>query len=290
MESINSNLDNLSSDIFTGICLYLYGEDLIRVSELNPEFMKTLSDCYFLKKKSLQDFNKKIEIYNILIINLLLVYAMEANLKILPNVLIIDICYYLYGEDLIRVSEMNPRFMKILSSDQFIKKKSLYDFNVKTTWDKYIQYASNMHVTRYTCINNTFENSADALIKASMIHDIQLINLYIKKKSLKMFIIYGAARGGHLDIVMYMIEKGEKNYEVAMQYALDGGHIDVVKLLLEKGVNGNWIMPRAASAGHIDIVKLMLEKGANDYNLAIELARSSGHMDIADLLLSKINN
>ena len=224
MEPINSYLDSLSSDIFTDICFYLYGEDLIRVSEMNPEFIKTLSDSYFLKKKSFHDFNKKIG-----------------------------------------------------------------------TWDEYIQYTSNKHVTRYSLNNNILK-------KASMIHDKQLINFLINEMNnlwkvgchvnipfIIMSGLLGAARGGHLDIVKLMLEKGADNkYNWAMLNAANGGHIDIVKFILEKGANNyNHTMVCAANGGHIDIVKLMLEKGANHYNKAMENAANGGHIDIINLMLEK---
>ena len=225
MEPINSYLDNLSSDIFTDICFYLYGEDLIRVSEMNPVFMKILSDKCFLKKKSFHDFNKKIG-----------------------------------------------------------------------TWHEYIQYTSNnKHVTRYSLNNNILK-------KASMIHDKQLINFLINEMNnlwkagchvdipvIMMSGLYGAARGGHLDIVMYMIEKGaDYKYNWAMSNAASGGHIDIVKFMLEKGANNyNRTMLDAASGGYIDIVKLMLEKGANYYNKAMANAANGGHIDIVKLILEK---
>ena len=204
---------------------------------------------------------------------------MEEKLKILPNVLITDICQYLYGEDLIRVSEMDSRFMKILSNDHFLKKKSLEDFNKRLDkWDVYINYTSNKHVTRYSLYYNALE-------KASMIHDMQLIDLFINKNYIR-YGLLGAATGGHLDIVKLMLEKGANDYNGAFRGAVQYGHIDVVKLMLEKGANNyKYAISRAAEGGYIDIVKLMLEKGAYMYHeLAIVRARSSGHMDIVDLL------
>lgn len=76
--------------------------------------------------------------------------------------------------------------------------------------------------------------------------------------------LLGACRGGHIDIIKLMIEKGANNWNWGLFGACRGGHIDIVKLMIEKGVN-NWNLGLfgACCGGHIDIIKLMIEKGAN---------------------------
>ena len=46
----------------------------------------------------------------------------------------------------------------------------------------------------------------------------------------------GACRGGHIDMVKLMIEKGVKYWNCGLHIACKGGHMDIVKLLIESGV------------------------------------------------------
>jgi hypothetical protein len=45
--------------------------------------------------------------------------------------------------------------------------------------------------------------------------------------------MFEAARGGHLAVVKYMIEKGANEFKLAMMEACVNGHIEIVKLMIE---------------------------------------------------------
>ena len=45
----------------------------------------------------------------------------------------------------------------------------------------------------------------------------------------------GAAKGGRIDIVRLMFDKGANNFNEAMRFADFGGHRDIVQLMLDKG-------------------------------------------------------
>jgi len=84
-------------------------------------------------------------------------------------------------------------------------------------------------------------------------------------------------RGGHMDIVQYMIEKGANNWNSGLINACHGGHMDIVQLMIEKGAN-NWNsgLINACKEGHLagqeaknakhflDIVQLMINRGATE--------------------------
>jgi Ankyrin repeats (3 copies) len=94
-----------------------------------------------------------------------------------------------------------------------------------------------------------------------------------------------AARGGHMEIVNLMIEKGATDFDKAMNYAAYGGHIEIVKLMIKKGATDfDWAVRNAALGGHMEIVKLMIEKGATDFSRIIINAAEGGHMDIVEYL------
>ena len=97
-----------------------------------------------------------------------------------------------------------------------------------------------------------------------------------------------AAKGGHLNIVQLMLDKGADNFNWAMNSAAAGGHRDIVQLMLDKGANDfKRAMKYAALRGHIDIVQLMLDKGADNFNEAMSYAALGGHIDIVQLMLDK---
>ena len=80
------------------------------------------------------------------------------------------------------------------------------------------------------------------------------------------FGLYGACKGGHIDIVKFMIKEGNNNcyWNGGLYGACEGGHIDIVKLMIEKGANDwNKGLYYACQGGHINIVTLMVEKGAD---------------------------
>ena len=81
-----------------------------------------------------------------------------------------------------------------------------------------------------------------------------------------------------------------------MRYAAKGGHVDIVKLMIEKGaksgsrMNWNYGMRGAVKGGHIDIVKLMIEKEPKAVPEWIETgmyyAEKGGHKDMVELIRS----
>ena len=66
----------------------------------------------------------------------------------------------------------------------------------------------------------------------------------------------GAAKGGHLDLVKFFIEKGAKNWNLGMEGAAIGGHMEFVKFFIEKGARDwNSGMYGAAIGGHVELVE-----------------------------------
>jgi ankyrin repeat protein len=97
--------------------------------------------------------------------------------------------------------------------------------------------------------------------------------------------MYEAAKGGHMEIVKFMIEKGGKDFDWTMTNAARGGHMEIVKLMIEKGATDfNWAISYAAEGGHMEIVKFMIEKGATYFNWAMNNAAEGRHMEIVKYL------
>ena len=47
----------------------------------------------------------------------------------------------------------------------------------------------------------------------------------------------GACKGGHMNIVKFMIEKGANNWNSGLYGACYGGHINIINLMIEKGAD-----------------------------------------------------
>ncbi|KAI8989477.1 26S proteasome non-ATPase regulatory subunit 10-like protein [Pilobolus umbonatus] len=105
-----------------------------------------------------------------------------------------------------------------------------------------------------------------------------------------MFTVYQAAYEGKLFIVQQMIDrdasllyKQDEDCRGALHWASSGGHVDIVVYLLNKGVSINaqddagWTpLMIAVSAGHTDVVRTLLEKGA-DVSLENQIGQSALH-------------
>jgi Ankyrin repeats (3 copies) len=100
--------------------------------------------------------------------------------------------------------------------------------------------------------------------------------------------MYYAARGGHMEIVKLMIEKGVTDFNSGMRNAAEGGHMEIVKFLIEKGATGfSGAMAYAAKGGHMEIVKFMIEKGARDFDFTMRFAAKGGYMEIVKFMIEK---
>ena len=97
--------------------------------------------------------------------------------------------------------------------------------------------------------------------------------------------LYGAAMGGHMDIVQLMLDKGTINYDWGLRGAAMGGHMDIVQLMLSKGAKPNDGLWGAARRGHLEIVWLMLEQGADPNKAYAGLIPVIGGTERFDLAL-----
>ena len=95
-------------------------------------------------------------------------------------------------------------------------------------------------------------------------------NMYIVEKILKqetvcdtnIYLKY-ACKGGHLDIVNLLIERGATWWNDGLYYACFGGHLDLAMLMIERGAcRWNDGLRGACEGGHSDLVTFMIERGA----------------------------
>ncbi len=85
--------------------------------------------------------------------------------------------------------------------------------------------------------------------------------------------------------INYCIKKGADEWNWGLEGACKGGHLDIIELMIDKGAN--WGLEGACKGGHLDIIELMIEKGAKDWNWGLEGACEGGHLDIIKLMIKK---
>ena len=98
--------------------------------------------------------------------------------------------------------------------------------------------------------------------------------------------LYGACRGGNLDLIKLMMTKGANDWNGGLYSACQGGHKEIIELMIAKGAyDWNGGLYSACQGGHKEIVELMIAKGADDYNLYGGCR--GGHKDIVELMILK---
>lgn len=96
-----------------------------------------------------------------------------------------------------------------------------------------------------------------------------------------------ASKHGHLHIVKWLMEYGEKPSSWAMDYAAMNGHLHVLKWLYSQNVPcSHWAIDTASEYGHFDTVKWLLSINAECSDWALQKSAQNGHFDIVVLLMN----
>lgn len=148
--------------------------------------------------------------------------------------------------------------------------------------------------------------------------------LYVSKRERRsslIFIRYGAAKGGHLNIVQYLLSKqgdpldveqiiagaadgdptavqqllsgaadgGPTAAEQIMAGAAKGGHMSLVLKYLDFGDKHSWDrgLINAARIGDMKLIQLFINKGADEWNRSLETAAISNDTRIIDFFIKK---
>ena len=87
----------------------------------------------------------------------------------------------------------------------------------------------------------------------------------------------------------YDNDTNENVLNAALEVASRGGNVDVVKILLEKGADDiEYAMLNAVYYGNVDLVKYLIEKGAKDFNYYLNMSKGEGHSDIIKFFEEKL--
>jgi hypothetical protein len=115
-----------------------------------------------------------------------------------------------------------------------------------------------------------------------------------KRVSMKKF--EAACLAGNTNKVLRCLQFGTPDVNVGMKLACRGGHLELVKLLIDRGANEfqHGLACACRGVGNLQVVKLMLEKMSGAplevwwhrtyFDIAMEEASRQGHLEIVQLL------
>ena len=98
------------------------------------------------------------------------------------------------------------------------------------------------------------------------------------------FGLYGACRGGHLELAKLLIRKGANDLNQAFYGACRSGNSSLIEIF--QGASCNKGLDGACYGGHLELAKSMISKGARDYDASLYYASRGGHLVLVELLIS----
>lgn len=100
-------------------------------------------------------------------------------------------------------------------------------------------------------------------------------------------LLCAACRGGHLDLINYVISYGNRNWNHGLEGACFGGHVDIALLMIKYGASDfNSGLKVACLKNHQNLAVFMIKSGATDFNGGLSEASLYDHRSIIDLMLN----
>lgn len=98
--------------------------------------------------------------------------------------------------------------------------------------------------------------------------------------------LYGACAVGHLGLAELMISKGAEDFNRGLHGACHKGHFELATFMICKGAtNFNHGLYGACYGGRLELAKFMIFKGAKDFGNGLAKACMSGHRELAELMI-----
>lgn len=123
-------------------------------------------------------------------------------------------------------------------------------------------------------------------------NNLELIKIFISEytKSDLNFGLASAARGGHIDIINFLISKGADEWNMGLDGAAEGGYKNLMDFFISRGACiWDHTLYGAAKGGHEDIIKYVFSKGINNCNTGISGAAAGGHLKWVQYFFNKGN-
>ena len=221
------------------------------------------------------------------------------------------------------ISKIQEEFNISYFSHKNFNPMRFYEFHRDETeisrYNTILNYA--LEIDRMDIVNSMIDKGANEFrlstaVESGKIENVKFI-LNINKKNNLNDALCCACRGGYIDIIELLIEKGANTFDYALRNAAEGGHFKILKMILNKGAtitgpsivaavrnnhfeiidflikNFNFdkhmreIMFAAAESGNMDILNLMIEKGCTYFNDAAFHAAKTGKIEIIKHLVEK---
>jgi len=127
------------------------------------------------------------------------------------------------------------------------------------------------------------------LYEACVEKNYALVSSLLLEKDIDVnFGLQGACKGGHMDLVQLMIDKGANNWNEGLLASCLGGHKDLAQFMIDKGANDfNRGLHRACIGGHEHMVQMMIDNGAHEWEWGLEGACEGGHTCIAKIIIKR---
>lgn len=105
--------------------------------------------------------------------------------------------------------------------------------------------------------------------------------------------LYGACKGNHQDVIDFLLEKGNEEWEEGFEGCCRSGNIPMLKFFIEK-INIREVhledgLYLGAESDQMDVANLMIEMGARDFMAAFRVACEYGHRKMGEFLLEFID-
>ena len=97
--------------------------------------------------------------------------------------------------------------------------------------------------------------------------------------------ILEAINGGHIDIVILLLQHTTELFPSFLQSACRIGHHELIQLFIDRGIN-DWhaALLGACEGGYADVAQDMIRRGADNYETSLYYACRYGHVDVVELL------
>ena len=197
-------------------------------------------------------------------------FSLEDILEIMPQLINISPFNKLFKTDLHNI--WKDLWRRDISEVRIPEKLTYNDYVEKI--ESYLQVSPNDYGRLMEAVEKGYEKMVYHLLKKSTI-----ISDYEDA-------LFDAALYGYLDMVGGIINLGKLNISslnVALFEAVRGGQIDVVRLLLDKGAQvAENMLIQAVDGNNPEIAEMLLEAGATDVNRALSVANYYQERQLGD--------